>query len=39
MYEQCFGTDRQIKFADEHEYYRFLGYWRSHCTDTALSPT
>ena len=26
MYQQCFGTERQIQFADEHEYYSLLGY-------------
>lgn len=26
MYRQYFGTERQIQFADEHEYYSLLGY-------------
>ena len=26
MYKSRFGKFGQIKFADEHEYYRFLGY-------------
>ena len=26
MYKSTFGKNGQIKFSDEHEYYRFLGY-------------
>lgn len=26
MYRQSFGTDQQIQFSDEHEFYSLLGY-------------
>ena len=26
MYKQSFGTNGQIQFANEHEYYKFLGF-------------
>lgn len=26
MYRQSFGSIGQVQFADEHEYYRLLGY-------------
>lgn len=36
MYKQSFGSRGQIQFADEHEYYKFLGYLAKSDGTTSL---
>ena len=36
MYQQSFGSHGQIQFADEHEYYKFLGYLAKSDGTTSL---
>jgi hypothetical protein len=36
MYRSSFGKAKQIVFADEHEYYKFLGYLAKSDGSTAL---
>ena len=36
MYKQSFGSRGQIQFADEHEYYMFLGYLAKSDGTTSL---
>lgn len=36
MYQQSFGSHGQIQFADEHEYYKFLGYLAKSDGSTSL---
>lgn len=36
MYQQSFGSRGQIQFADEHEYYKFLGYLAKSDGTTSL---
>lgn len=36
MYKQSFGHNQQIQFADEHEYYKFLGYLAKSDGSTSL---
>ena len=36
MYKQSFGSRWQIQFADEHEYYKFLGYLAKSDGTTSL---
>ena len=37
MYRQTFGSTKQIQFADEHEYYRLLGYLAKSDGSTELA--
>ncbi len=37
MYKSSFGTKKQMRFADEHEFYRFLGYLSKSDGSTALT--
>lgn len=37
MYQSSFGTIGQIKFANEHEYYTFLGYLAKSDGSTSLT--
>lgn len=30
MYKQSFGKKKQMHFANEHEFYKLLGYLRKH---------
>lgn len=36
MYRQSFGSHGQIQFANEHEYYKFLGYLAKSDGSTSL---
>ena len=36
MYKSSFGTSGQVQFADEHEYYKFLGYLAKSDGSTCL---
>ena len=37
MYRQSFGSIGQVQFADEHEYYRLLGYLAKSDGSTELA--
>lgn len=37
MYRQSFGSIGQVQFADEHEYYRLLGYLAKSDESTELA--
>lgn len=36
MYKSSFGTSGQVQFANEHEYYKFLGYLAKSDGSTSL---
>lgn len=36
MYKSSFGTSGQVRFANEHEYYKFLGYLAKSDGSTCL---
>lgn len=36
MYKPSFGSSQQIRFANEHEYYKFLGYLAKSDGSTSL---
>jgi hypothetical protein len=36
MYKQSFGKNQQIQFANEHEYYKFLGFLAKSDGSTSL---
>ena len=37
MYKQNFGTKRQMQFANEHEFYKLLGYLAKSDGSTSLA--